>query len=373
MKQENQQWPAARIVHLVGGCRAVNDPGPIVNFDPYTLEGKQGQFEINRYGAIYKTLESLGVGIIGVDFYSHVLELKGSVPPNWRSYRPTTTTSWPTEEAAQKWRNIGHAAFKRKNGRLWDIGSRIGHQVRVCDWRLREISEAYHNQLFARVQMKDFEVGQRFEDGFTLLSYLSIQSFLIDACILRDYLSAFMSEFIYSDMVEGNYKITAMATFKKKVLNKITEPDSFTQELKEETNKDGWITLLGNYRDLVVHSAPLAQAERRLFSICDELKIAGGGRLPIIRCPIPENPARILTSRSTGSHFEDFDKQFNIFVDAAKGDIPMMDGLDYGTVALGNLAVLSDKIAKKSPIAPQMPVFDNSNIIGGVKIIKHNG
>lgn len=374
MEQENQHWPAARIVHLIGGCRAINNPGPIVSFDPYTLEGKQGQFQISKYEAIFHSLESLGVSIIGVDFYSHVLEVKGSMPPNWRSYHRIKSTSWPTEEVAQKWRNIGHAAFKQKKGKLWDIASRIGHQLRVCDWRLREISETYCNQLSAKVQMKDFKVGQKFEDGFTWLSYLSIQSFLVDACVLRDYLSEFMSEFIYSDMVElDNLKITAMGTFKKKVLNKITEPDSFTQELKQETSNDGWITLLGNYRDLVVHSAPLAQAERKLFSICEELKIIGGGVLPIIRCPIPENPARILTSRSTGSHFEDFDNQINIFIEAAKGDIPMLDGLDYANASLGNLAILSGKVAEKSPVAPQMMVFDNSNIIGEVKITKHKG
>lgn len=374
MEQKNQHWPAARIVHLIGGCRAINNRGPIVNFDPYTLEGQQGQFKISEYGTIYHNLKLLGVGVIGVDFYSHVLEVKGSVPPNWRSYHQTKSASWPTEEVAQKWRNIGHAAFKQKNGKLWDIGSRIGHQLRVCDWRLREISEAYCNQLFAKVQLKDFKVGQRFVDGFTWLSYLSIQSFLVDACILRDYLSEFMSEFIYKDVVDlGNLKITSMGTFKKKVLNKITAPDSFTQKLKQETSNDGWITLLGNYRDIVVHSAPIAQAEKKLFSICEELKIVGGGKLTMVRCPIPENPAEILTSRSKGCHFEDFDKQFNIFVETAKGDIPIIDGLDYASAVLGNLAILSDKVAEKSPIAPQMMVFNNSNIIGEIKITKHKG
>ena len=372
MTQENNNWPAARIVHLGGGVRAINNSGPTVSFDPLTIEGKQGQFQISQYGAIYHSLESLRVAIVGVDFYSHVLEAKGIVPPNWRSYHRTSTTSWPTEEAAQKWRHIGHAAFKKKDGKLWDLGSRIGHQLRVCNWRLREISEAYCNQLSAKIRMKNFEVGQRFEDGFTWLSYLAIQSFLVDACILRDYLSEFVFEYLYKQNVDiGNQKITSMGALKKKVLNKVTETDNITLEVKEATSKDGWITLLGNYRDLVVHAAPLAQAENKLFSICEEFKIAGGGRLPAIRCPIPENPASILTSRSTGSLFEDFDNQFNVFIEAGKGNLPMVDGLDYSSIVLGRLAILSDKIAEKSPIAPQMPHFDDSNIIGGVKITKH--
>jgi len=97
----NQNWPAARIVHLIGGCRAINNPGPIVNFDSLTLKWKQVQFQISKYGAIFHSLESAGAVVIGVDFYSHVLEAKGIVPPNWRSYNRTKTTSWPTEETAQ--------------------------------------------------------------------------------------------------------------------------------------------------------------------------------------------------------------------------------------------------------------------------------
>ena len=108
---------------------------------------------------------------------------------------------------------------------LWDTASRIGHQLRVCDWRLREISEAYSTQLLARLKRKDFKIGTRFEDGFTWLTYLSLQSFLVDACILRDYLSEFAAEYIYKPMIDlGNQRITAMGALKKKVLNKISDP-----------------------------------------------------------------------------------------------------------------------------------------------------
>ena len=150
---------------------------------------------------------------------------------------------------------------------LWDTASRIGHQLRVCDWRLREISEAYSNQLLARLKQKDFKIGTRFEDGFTWLTYLSLQSFLVDACILRDYLSEFAAEYIYKPLIDlKNQRITAMAALKKKVLNKISDPDTLTKELEMAAGENGWLTLLGNYRDLVVHSAPLAQAKVKLFS-----------------------------------------------------------------------------------------------------------
>jgi hypothetical protein len=291
------------------------------------------------------------------------------MPPNWRSYCSTEKTSWPTEEASQKWRNIGHAGFKRKDGMLWDTASRIGHQLRVCNWRLREISEAYSNQLLARLKQNDFKIGTRFEDGFTWLTYLSLQSFLVDACILRDYLSEFAAEYIYKPIIDlKNQRITAMGTLKKKVLNKISDPDTLTKELQIATDDNGWLTLLGNYRDLVVHSAPLAQAKVKLFSLCDQLSVADGAHMPILRCPIPESPARILSARSTGEHFSDFENQFNSFAKAATGDIPVVDGIEYASTVLGKLAGLAEEIAGKSPVAPEMMVFDSSNIIGGVKV-----
>lgn len=369
MKQIDNKWPAARIVHLIGGCRAINDHDPVVRFLPNTIEGIPWQIETSAYGAIYGNLESLGFRIIGVDFYSHALEVEGSVPPNWRSYCRTRNTSWPTEEAAQKWRNIGHAGFMRKDGMLWDTASRIGHQLRVCDWRLREISEAYSTQLLARLKRNDFKIGSRFEDGFTWLTYLSLQSFLVDACILRDYLSEFAAEYIYKPMIDlGNLRIMAMGALKKKVLSKILDPDALTRELQVAANDNGWLTLLGNYRDLVIHSAPLAQAKAKLFSLCDQLSIAESAHVPILRCPIPENPAKILSARSTGDHFGDFENQFSSFAKAATGDIPVVDGIDYASTVLGKLANLADEIAGKSPVAPEMMVFNSSNIIGGIEV-----
>lgn len=369
MKQVDNKWPAARIVHLVGGCRAINDHDPVVRFLPKTIEGIPWQIEASAYGAIYGILESLGFRIIGVDFYSHVSEVEGTVPPNWRSHCRTANTSWPTEETAQKWRNIGNAGFKRKDGLLWDTASRIGHQLRVCDWRLRDVSEAYSTQLQARLRRSDFKIGTRYVDGFTWLTYLSLESFLVDACILRDYLSEFAAEYVYKPMVGlGNPRITAMGALKKKVLNKISDPDALTRELQAAASDSGWLTILGNYRDLVVHSAPLTQAKAKPFSLCDRLSIAEGAHMPILRCPIPENPAAILSARSTGGHFSDFENQFNAFAKAATGDGTTIDGMDYASEVLGRLANLASKIAERSPVAPEMMVFDSSNIIGGIRI-----
>lgn len=370
MTMQQKDWPAGRVVHLAGGCRAVHDPGPLVHLVPDTIDGKTAQFQMSTYGDIHNDLESLGLRTVGVDFYSHILEVEGSVPPNWRPFHRTETTLWPVAEVSQKWRNIGHEAFQKKNGELWDIGSRIGHQLRVCSWRLRETSEGYHNQLCAQVREKDFRVGKRFKDGFTMLTYLSLQSFLVDACILRDYLSEFAAKFVYARRIDlDKEKITTMGSLKKKVLNRISHSDALTKMLRMETNTNGWIKLLGDYRDLVVHSAPLAHAERALFSICDEFRINEKGSLPAIRCPIPENPAQISQYRSRDDRFRDFKAKIDAFIKASRGDVSSMDGMEYAHATLGNLSRLAELLAQESPVEPKMIALDSSDLIGPVKVI----
>ena len=365
----NDKWPAARIIHLAGGCRAINDHDPAVRFLPDSIEGKPLQVEAPTYETIYGTLESVGFRIMGVDFYSHISQVDGTVPPDWRSYWHTGSTAWPAEENAQVWRNIGNAGFKRKDGLLWDTASRIGHQLRVCDRRLRELSEAYSIQLQARLKRGDFKVGSRYKDGFTWLTYLSLQSLLVDACILRDYLSEFVAEYIYKPMViPGNQRITSMGALMKKVLSKVPSSDALTVGLKAATSDAGWLTVLGNYRNLIIHSAPLSQAGTELFSLCDRLRISEGCDMPVLRCPIPDNPAQILSVRSSGAHFSDFEKQLNIFAKATSGAVPARDGMDYAGEVIGRLANLAGEIAGRSPVAPEMVVVNSSDTIGGIRM-----
>ena len=70
MKNNVQEWPAKRVVHLLGGCRICNE-GPIARFEQCTIDNKDGQFQISEYGTLYHDIESIGCTIVGVDFYSH--------------------------------------------------------------------------------------------------------------------------------------------------------------------------------------------------------------------------------------------------------------------------------------------------------------
>ena len=120
----------------------------------------------------------------------------------------------------------------------------------------------------------------------------------------------------------------------------------------------------------MVHSAPIAQAEKRLFAICDELPIDENVSIPIIRCPIPENPSIISSHRAKGNQFENFEMQFKLFVKTMETDAPQKDGLEYCHCSLGKISKLASKLANRTPVKPKMFVFDKSNIKSEVKIKK---
>jgi hypothetical protein len=365
-----EEWRSCRVVHSLGGIRLINEYGPPVRVIPNAINGKLATFETPSYGALFGRAEKIGLPILGVEFLTHAGQFEGKDIPEWRSFYRSKKTVWENEEGARLWSNIATGAHKAKNGRLWDVGSRISQQLRVCGWRLKELSDSYHSQLLSVVEDNDFTSNTRFVNGYTWLCYLSIQSFLVDICILRDYLSEYAASFVFDRYDSKKYlNITTLSGLKKHILSNKHVDDPIAEYFNEITNDNGWLKVLGAYRDLVVHSAPLAQAERKLYAITKKTEIPGG-ELPYICCPIPKNPHRISASRANGSMFDNFEEQFNRYIGIGEEESDYIDGLEYCHEVLGLMSELADKLSSRTPVKPEMMVFDSSNIIGDVKVAR---
>lgn len=366
--EQNSDWKALRVFHLVGGCRAVNGFGPSVEFHPQVSGGRTATFNIESYQTIYRNLDTLGAMVIGIDYVSHTMEAAGVMPPDWRSYPQTIAISGTScEEVAQRWAQIGHGAFKCQRGKLWDLARRIAHQMRVCSWRLRQLSESYRESLHARVRRADVEPGMRFSDGFSELGYLTLQTFLVDACILRDYLSEFYAEFLQETNGDRVENITSIGGLKRRILAKTKRTDDLTKELQAATEPDGWLHTLGAYRDLVVHAAPLGHADGRLFAVAETLRLCGVEPIPCVRLPLPRNPTAVSKKRATQEQFSDFKTQWEAFLGASRDESNDTDGLQYAHSTLHQLVALARTMSEQSPVAPEMMRFDSSNIIGDIR------
>jgi len=367
MDSNQKAWPASRIVHLPGGCLASNYSDSPVIFLPESLTGGSVEYEISEYHELAKLFCDLNMTVIGVDYFQSQQEIDGIVPPVWKALNLIDGKFCSINDLADVWSNIGHSAYIKKDGRLWDISSRISHQLNVCSWRLSELSTKYQQQLKARTLQGKFKIGQLFIDLNTWHVYLSIQAFLVDACVLRDYLAEFVNYFVVSQKYNLDLSITSMGGLLKGI-NKIEIDDLVLTYIKESAAPRGWLKKLGEYRDLVVHSAPLAKAEQKLFVVSSELDIGTQYKLPSIICPIPDNPKEIAASRSKGNFFENFEKQIGLFNKAANMDIPSTDGLVYAHSVVGNLYKFAHMLVDESPVIPKRMTFDESNIISDIEI-----
>lgn len=214
------------------------------------------------------------------------------------------------------------------------------------------------------MRAKQFLSGRRSVDRFTWLGYLAIQSFLVDACVLRDYLAEYRA-LILSQGGQHSFrtKVTRIGSLKKQYLDKVIPTLPVDQALAGAAAIGCWLHLLGSYRDLVVHFAPLARAGKALYAVCTSLRIDAMATLPSIKLPIPLEPAKISESRTSGAYWNDPEQNYARFLNALENPAAAIDGLDYAHSSLGHLVVLASQLADISPVEPQIPTLTEQDIL----------
>jgi hypothetical protein len=334
-----------------------------VRIEPPLLCGKTFEFEGIALGQVVRRCNELGLQVFGVSSFAHKLELEGIVPAEWRSVHYQPRKAWICHDAKTIWSQIAYAAGKAKSGKLWDCAARISYQVETSIRRLQLLSDGYSTQLSTLLARRQFPDGSRIDDLWTQSVFLSIQSFLTDACVLRDYLAEFAAAFVYR--LGESPRITSHAGLLKH-LKRASSDDVLTKKLLEASAANGWLNELGSYRDLVVHSAPLALAQGRLWVWCKAIELAEGKRLPIVRFPLPAQPAAIMAARSKAD-YENFQMLIEQFAGSADVDPSMRDALRYAHTVMGDLAELALDLASHSPVAPQMPVLTDEDLAGPIQ------
>jgi hypothetical protein len=351
-------WPLIRMVHLQGGCRALSEPEHLTLY-PNSSNGKGCRISPKNpnYYEIFNQLRKVGFSVIGADFYDSP-EPGITSPFNWRMHHDLERSPWIVINQADIWSHISYGAADQKNGLLWDVASRISQQMHTCEWRVRQISDCYAQTLNAKVINERFEENQRFYDGFVWYCYLSIQSFLVDACVLRDYFAEYSALMLQqSGKIQKGKKITRMAPLVKNYLKKADFDNSFSSILLAPTEENGWLHKLGQLRDLVVHVAPLASAGRTLYAICKSIPLEGINTLPSIKVPIPSNSQEISLSRSNGDYFLDPEMSYAKFSNALDETELAIDGLDYAHWIIGQLSLISKELVELCPVSPVIPEF----------------
>ncbi len=350
-----QQWyDIGRIVHLIGGLRAINNPGAEVII-PLGSKSPSPTFSIENYYELPSTLRSLGFDIVGVEYYETSEQVKGYYPPTWYPLdmsRPTCDVSLKAQEI---WPKLANAGFQKGDIELMDLCSRIAFEVKACNQRLRQLSEAYNVELWSLCEQQKFSPG-RAETLNSFSIYLETHDLLRELCTLRDYLAEFVANFVLANSLSSKQRIRLMNSLMKQIRKTNLEDSPIATEINSITNEqeDGWLARLSAYRDLVVHYVPIGQAAKREFVVQRFLPNSKIKNLPSIYFPIPYDPYALKKTRSKGSPFT----TVSDWLESSKENTTTApDALDYCAYSVENMMALAYRIAKESPIAPQSLTF----------------
>lgn len=363
-----QDWPnVARGVHLPGGVRAVNNPGPEVLVVPGPDNKQPIKYLIPRYKELLASLVGQKMIPIGVDFYELPQQLKEYLPPNWRPVHIGYPTIYQTTEAGDLWSFLSNAGHEVNNLGFADVSRRITFEIRACSWRLRDLSNTYETQLRALCEENKFSPGRRFQSLNSFFIYLSTHAFLVEMCTLRDYVAEFVSAFLLSEFFPN--RVTSMSTLRNKVLSTAKGQKKIASELlniTDRNSRNGWLAKLGAYRDLVVHSAPLVDSIHIGMMVQRYLRMADKFDIPSVYFPIPADPFKVVLSRSKGVTYSTVEEwiEDSIKHDPEKSASP--DALDYCTDVLGKMMSLMLRIGQESPIKAKIPTLTEKDIIGPI-------
>lgn len=347
-----EQWHnLTRIVHLIGGQRAINKAGSEVDIS-VSSNDLIPTFTINQYHDLPWDLILLGFKIVGIDYYEIPQQAKAYYPPTWHLFHSDQVDRDSSLNAENQWRYLSNAAFKTEKLELMDICGRIAFEIRACNYRLRKLSEAYNIELWSLCEQNQFSPG-KFETLNSFFIYLETHALLGGLCTLRDYLAEFIANFVLQDVLDIDNRIRLMSRLRKQIIQSKITDNTIASELLEITDesREGWMAKLSAYRDLVVHYVPLSQAVRREFLVKRFLPGCNLENLPSIYFPIPSNPFLVKTVRSKGSPF----KTMSEWIEASnQDDDSAPDALEYCLHSVRSMVSLAYKISKEAPISPEM-------------------
>jgi len=182
---ESQWYNVNRMVHLMGGLRAINEAGSKVTI-PIGGNNFAPPLFIAQYHALHRDLISLGLKIVGVDYYESSQQLRGYHPPTWYPFHENQPDKNCSINAEHTWNGLAYAAYKAENIELMDICSRITFEIKACNLRLRQLSEAYNTELWSLCEQQQFYPG-KIETLNSFSIYLETHDLLRELCTLRDY------------------------------------------------------------------------------------------------------------------------------------------------------------------------------------------
>lgn len=233
-------------------------------------------------------------------------------------------------------------------------------QIRICLGRLRDLSSIYHRHLVAVLRSDAFVAGRSLSGNFSDEVFLSCHAFVSELSTLRDYITAFAGFAIYH---KQNLGLQIFKRNKKGRSTGIASLDRMCNAAEEGNGDENWLHLLTEYRNLIVHNAPLAGSNGSVMIRNHLLSVGKDNFIPSVTLPLPNNPIDLRQRFAKGSLFQTKHE----WAEATKNSLRDggRDALDFCKLCFSNFCLVADDLITLSKQKPSPIVFDETNIIPG--------
>lgn len=337
-----------RIVHLLGGLRAYDTYDDVVKVGVNGLSFPMS-FPQPAYPALYSTLESLDFRPIGVEFISSPLEMNGSIPRKWASW--STPKGLDIIHRKQKWSSIRFAEADRAAVKF-EIAGKIGTYLRLTDLRLKQLSNAYHQTLFAKLRREEGDPLPSpglFGNQWMSEIEAAIHAFFSDAAAFRDVIAEGVWQRLVQDQTKVVSKMGALHKHAKEGIHPLVD------EILSACDDGGWIKNLTDLRNGIIHDAPIDRSHEHSFCDLRALPHNGGMTFFTVHYPLTKEDwsrrdykRSVPPSRDQSSMRKSME-DYHEFV-ATSGD-----ALEYAWLTLSNLSDLAERFRLAADLDADYP------------------
>jgi hypothetical protein len=249
-----------------------------------------------------------------------------------------------------------------------DISGRFKAYHRLLTLRIGDLSEAYRHCLFG--QMFDLQ-GKRqhppdrqlFSNGFQPRLEAAVHAWLADAAGLRDLIAEAVWRLVLKDAEPGPKKLAPFLTATKAR----TAEHPLVAELQIAGAAGGWLKVLSDLRNDVLHTAPLANSQELDSMQVRMLQLASGGGLPSAHYPLTLADGG-LRPRPAPVNFDD-EANLRSRLDAYRDFVDGSgDALDYAVRTTERLIGLATRIREAAGLTHKIRNITSADLIGPIQI-----
>ena len=246
---ERNQIITRLVTHLSGGVRAnLSDPNVLRLFPTATntpeLIPLPGPYDL------LNMVHSFGLALVGTE---EIIEINSLEHRIWHpcAYRKLYSPDNLSLEPPELWGVLAHSAEKSCDAECSTVMRHISFALTGMGRRLLNVSDDYGMQLRAALAEgadRDF----RFSNMQVLDLFLDCHAFLTEACSARDYLARFLAKHAY-----GGVDADSMAMLLKRKKSSSHPIDAILGPANDRANPESWMTWMSEYRNIIMHRAPL--------------------------------------------------------------------------------------------------------------------